>query len=74
MAYVQESIAPEMMGKVFSLLMTAMTLSMPIGLLVAGPVVEVIGVNTWFFGTVAKLAMRQPFVLFKGLTFQKLCL
>ena len=49
MAYVQESIAPEMMGKVFSLLMTAMTLSMPIGLLVAGPVVEVIGVNTWFF-------------------------
>uniref|UniRef100_UPI0024468F97 hypothetical protein n=1 Tax=Escherichia coli TaxID=562 RepID=UPI0024468F97 len=30
----------------------------------------------WFVlsGTVAKLAMRQPFVLFKGLTFQKLCL
>ncbi|MBQ5065345.1 DUF4158 domain-containing protein, partial [Klebsiella pneumoniae] len=24
-----------------------------------------------YFGTVAKLAMRQPFVLFKGLTFQK---
>ncbi len=30
--------------------------------------------NISFFGTVAKLAMRQPFVLFKGLTFQKLCL
>ncbi|WP_410000240.1 hypothetical protein, partial [Escherichia coli] len=28
----------------------------------------------FFCGTVAKLAMRQPFVLFKGLTFQKLCL
>lgn len=28
----------------------------------------------YFLGTVAKLAMRQPFVLFKGLTFQKLCL
>ncbi|MFV2833814.1 IS6 family transposase, partial [Escherichia coli] len=28
----------------------------------------------WYWGTVAKLAMRQPFVLFKGLTFQKLCL
>ncbi|MCP6253164.1 hypothetical protein NL454_27290, partial [Klebsiella pneumoniae] len=28
----------------------------------------------WNTGTVAKLAMRQPFVLFKGLTFQKLCL
>ncbi|MGL3033393.1 DDE-type integrase/transposase/recombinase, partial [Klebsiella quasipneumoniae] len=30
--------------------------------------------DTIDFGTVAKLAMRQPFVLFKGLTFQKLCL
>ncbi|MDV0380889.1 DUF2534 family protein, partial [Klebsiella grimontii] len=30
--------------------------------------------DTWDTGTVAKLAMRQPFVLFKGLTFQKLCL
>ncbi|MFM2748645.1 hypothetical protein AB8Q28_29505, partial [Klebsiella variicola] len=30
--------------------------------------------NRIFTGTVAKLAMRQPFVLFKGLTFQKLCL
>jgi len=30
--------------------------------------------ETLYQGTVAKLAMRQPFVLFKGLTFQKLCL
>ncbi|WP_349642913.1 DUF4158 domain-containing protein, partial [Escherichia coli] len=30
--------------------------------------------DLWPAGTVAKLAMRQPFVLFKGLTFQKLCL
>ncbi|WP_244578122.1 transposase, partial [Escherichia coli] len=30
--------------------------------------------NFRHLGTVAKLAMRQPFVLFKGLTFQKLCL
>ncbi|MFA8960642.1 hypothetical protein ACEPQT_23735, partial [Escherichia coli] len=30
--------------------------------------------GTVLMGTVAKLAMRQPFVLFKGLTFQKLCL
>ncbi|MBW1513742.1 hypothetical protein B6V66_24535 [Escherichia coli] len=30
--------------------------------------------HCYFVGTVAKLAMRQPFVLFKGLTFQKLCL
>lgn len=49
MSYTQETIAPEMMGKVFSLMMTAMTLSMPIGLLVAGPVCEIVGVDTWFF-------------------------
>ncbi|MDZ9666197.1 hypothetical protein SNB94_13220, partial [Escherichia coli] len=29
-----------------------------------------IGPGTGLDGTVAKLAMRQPFVLFKGLTFQ----
>jgi DHA3 family macrolide efflux protein-like MFS transporter len=49
MAYIQESTPPEVMGKVFSLLMTAMTVAMPIGLLVAGPAVEVVGVETWFF-------------------------
>ncbi|MDZ8155704.1 integrase [Escherichia coli] len=32
------------------------------------------GQSHTIMGTVAKLAMRQPFVLFKGLTFQKLCL
>ncbi|MCM7811577.1 recombinase family protein, partial [Enterobacter hormaechei] len=32
------------------------------------------GLTACLKGTVAKLAMRQPFVLFKGLTFQKLCL
>ena len=31
------------------------------------------GVSSTFVGTVAKLAMRQPFILLKGLTFQKLC-
>ncbi len=42
--------------------------------MVLGPIVtHSLGLNA-LFGTVAKLAMRQPFVLFKGLTFQKLCL
>lgn len=48
-SYVQESTPPESMGKVFSLLMTAMTLSMPIGLIIAGPVAEAIGADSWFF-------------------------
>lgn len=37
-------------------------------------VTDLVRVNGDLGGTVAKLAMRQPFVLFKGLTFQKLCL
>lgn len=55
MAYIQESVAPEMMGKVFSLLMTAMTLSTPLGLLVAGPVAETVGVDVWFLWSGAAL-------------------
>lgn len=47
-AYIQESTEPEVMGKVFSLLMTGMMMAMPIGLLVAGPVSEIIGVDKWF--------------------------
>jgi DHA3 family macrolide efflux protein-like MFS transporter len=47
-AYIQETTAPEMMGKVMSLIMMTMTLAMPAGLLLAGPVSEVIGVTAWY--------------------------
>jgi DHA3 family macrolide efflux protein-like MFS transporter len=56
MAYVQETIAPEMMGKVFSFLMTAVTWAMPLGLLFAGPVSELIGVNRWYLWSGLALA------------------
>ncbi|MCQ5404403.1 hypothetical protein NO741_26995, partial [Klebsiella pneumoniae] len=42
--------------------------------IVAGPERRDSKLKDGIYGTVAKLAMRQPFVLFKGLTFQKLCL
>lgn len=48
MAYTQETIEPEMMGKVFSLLMMLMSLAMPIGLLIAGPISDAIGVDSLF--------------------------
>ena len=48
-AYIQESTPPESLGKVFSLYLTLMTLAMPIGLLVAGPVTEIVGPDKWFF-------------------------
>ncbi|HWQ59181.1 MAG TPA: MFS transporter [Clostridia bacterium] len=66
MAYTQETIAPDMMGKVFSLLMTAMTLAMPIGLLVAGPVSEAVGVDTWFFWS--GVALIATAILCRALT------
>ncbi len=47
-AYIQESVVPEMMGKVLSMLTTAMNLATPFGLLVAGPISEAVGVNRWF--------------------------
>ena len=48
-AYMQETIAPEKMGRAFSLLALISSLSMPVGLLISSPVAEFVGVHTWFF-------------------------
>lgn len=48
LAYMQETIAPEKMGRAFSLMGLMGSLTMPLGLLVAGPVAELIGVHMWF--------------------------
>ncbi len=55
LAYTQESTPPEMMGKVLSLILAANTLAMPIGLLIAGPASEVVGIDRWFFWSGAAL-------------------
>lgn len=65
-AYTQESFAPEVLGKVFSLWFTAMSLAIPIGLLVAGPLCEVLGVRRWFFWSGAALVVTGIF--FRRLT------
>ena len=54
-AYTQEMIVPEMMGKVFSLIGTSQTWTMPIGLLLAGPIRQHIGIDMWFFGQALRL-------------------
>ncbi|MDR1736616.1 MAG: MFS transporter [Oscillospiraceae bacterium] len=68
MAYLQETTAPDMMGKVMSLIMMCMTLAMPVGLIVAGPVSKVVGVENWFIwsgialvvcGVICRLATRK---------------
>jgi len=49
MAYLQQTIPPEAQGRVFSLVVSLMSLAMPIGLLIAGPIAEAYGVAQWFF-------------------------
>ena len=46
-AYIQQSIPPENMGKVISLVTSVMSLGIPIGMIIAGPVAEAVGVNNW---------------------------
>lgn len=53
-AIMQSVVAPEMQGRVFTVLTSSATAMSPIGLAVAGPVADWIGVRTWYvFGAVA---------------------
>lgn len=47
-AYLQETVAPEKLGRVFSLFGSVMSGAMPIGLLLAGPLSDKFGITTWF--------------------------
>lgn len=48
-AYIQETVAPEKMGRAFSMLTLISSVAMPIGLLFSSPIAEKAGVNVWFF-------------------------
>lgn len=48
MAVLQATVAPSMQGRVFTLLSSAAVAMMPLGLAIAGPLADVIGVRTWF--------------------------
>lgn len=47
-AYLQENVPQEKLGRVFSLFSSVMSASMPVGLLIAGPVSEKYGIAFWF--------------------------
>lgn len=47
-AYIQETTEQSVTGRVMSLLLTTTNLAMPIGLLIAGPISEMIGISRWF--------------------------
>ena len=48
-AYIQETVAPEKMGRAFSVLTLISSVTMPVGLLFSSPIAEKVGVNVWFF-------------------------
>ena len=48
MAIMQSSVPPEKQGRVFGLLGSLFALTTPIGLAIAGPVSDVVGVSLWF--------------------------
>jgi len=48
MAVVQAVVAPEMQGRVFTLMVSVATAMTPIGLMFAGPIADKFGVQTWF--------------------------
>ena len=57
-AVLQAVVAPEMQGRVFTLVGSIAALMSPIGLLIAGPLSDTIGVRTWFIvGGIATAAM-----------------
>jgi DHA3 family macrolide efflux protein-like MFS transporter len=47
-ALLQAKVPPEMQGRVFTLMMSGTAAMAPLGLAVAGPFAEVIGVRAWF--------------------------
>lgn len=58
MAVLQAAVAPSMQGRVFTLLSSAAMAMMPLGLAVAGPLADVMGVRAWFVvGGLVTLAM-----------------
>ncbi len=48
MAVMQSTVDPSMQGRVFTLLSSAAGAMMPLGLIIAGPLADVAGVETWF--------------------------
>jgi DHA3 family macrolide efflux protein-like MFS transporter len=48
MAVIQAKVAPEMQGRVFTLLLSAVKVASPLSLVIAGPVADWVGVRVWY--------------------------
>lgn len=47
-AYIQETVVPEKMGRVFSAMTLVSSLTMPLGMLIGSPIAEKTGIAVWF--------------------------
>jgi DHA3 family macrolide efflux protein-like MFS transporter len=56
-AILQATVAPEMQGRVFTLVTSAATAMMPLSLAVAGPVADLVGVRPWYLAGGAVFAL-----------------
>jgi DHA3 family macrolide efflux protein-like MFS transporter len=58
LAAVQAAVSPELQGRVFSLIGTVSAAMSPLGLIIAGPIADHLGVQTWFLiGGIVTLLM-----------------
>ena len=64
MAVLQVTVAPDMQGRVFSLVTALANAMVPLGLLLAGPLADALGVNIWFVmaGSVGMIHGRGGFL------------
>ncbi len=46
-SYVQQTVSPQNLGKVICLITSVMTFAAPIGMIIAGPISEIVGVSLW---------------------------
>ena len=65
MAMLQKAYKPEVLGRVISIVTSAMLLASPIGLAFAGPVVDKYGVQVWFLGAGIVILLIGVFVFAK---------
>jgi DHA3 family macrolide efflux protein-like MFS transporter len=57
MAYIQKNVAAKNLGKVISTVTSIISIGIPFGMFVAGPIAEQVGVGTWMIGAGIILAL-----------------
>ncbi|MDQ8737887.1 hypothetical protein [Paenibacillus sp. LHD-38] len=65
MAMIQRAYEPAVLGRVISLVTSVMLLSSPIGLILAGPIVDRYGVQMWFFWSGVVIILTGVFIFIK---------